>query len=241
VGSDRDHARRRTLFQPVQEQISKEKRREVIEGERVLQPINGDMAGVPLATDVLTSTSILGRRYSISSVSRRTSTERTGPPEHVDVPAAHCADLPSGFLHTRGIAAGDREVRAQLARPNAVALPMPPLAQVTSTVLPAIRRAAALFHVSLLRIVAVRGQAVALPTTGEPIMAGLIGSEPDAAALQPLAISHTPAMKISHRPPGSVWISIKLTPRTSNTGPHRMTAYRTSPQTARTRGSKWAL
>ena len=42
-------------------------------------------------------------------------------------------------------------------------------------------------------------------------------------ALKPLTISHTP-MNSSHKPPGIVWMRLRLKPITSNTDPPRMTA-----------------
>src|SRR5918994_5176294 len=65
-------------------------------------------------------------------------------------------------------------------------------------------------------------------------------SETNADGLNPLAMSHTP-MNTSHRPPGIAWIVSRLNPRTSTTDPQRMTAYPTRPQTARIRGTNFAL
>ncbi len=40
-------------MQPVEEQVGQQERSEVVEGERLLESVRGEVAGVPVATDVV--------------------------------------------------------------------------------------------------------------------------------------------------------------------------------------------
>jgi hypothetical protein len=93
--------------------------------------------GVPVPPTLLTSTSIRGRRRgprrpAAAQPTGRTGRPRTPPP--VRPPAALSSLAASSVLS----GPGRRSPGPILARPRAVALPIPPLAPVTSTVLPAI-------------------------------------------------------------------------------------------------------
>jgi len=139
VGGHGDHPRRGALLQSVEEQGGEQERRQMVEGEGALQPVGGDVAGVPVPPTWLTSTSVRGRRWRASPASRRTS-------NWADRPAANTSTGPPPAALSSPVAslvrAGSRPQIARsapiLARPRAAALPIPPLAPVTSTVLPAI-------------------------------------------------------------------------------------------------------
>src|SRR3954453_19151675 len=69
----------------------------------------------------------------------------------------------------------------------------------------------------------VADQAVALPAAGAArteVAGDAAGATGTGAALNPLAISHTP-MNSSHRPPGRTGIKPRLNPSSSNTAPPR--------------------
>src|SRR6266567_4556952 len=102
-----------------------------------------------------------------------------------------------------------------VARPRAVALPIPLMAPVTSTVVPAIGVAVNVFHT--------RGPQAAAGEATTGVVDETVRFEGAGELLNPLAISHTP-MNSSHRPPGIVWMRLRLKPITSNTDPPRMTA-----------------
>jgi hypothetical protein len=70
--------------------------------------------------------------------------DRQVPAEGVHLPAAGRADLAGRLLGTVAVPADDGDMRAHPGRPRAVALPMPAVPPVTSTVLPVIERAAGL-------------------------------------------------------------------------------------------------
>jgi hypothetical protein len=53
TGRHRDHPRRRALVEPVEEQLGEQERGEMVQRERQLEAVGGDVARVPVATDVV--------------------------------------------------------------------------------------------------------------------------------------------------------------------------------------------
>jgi hypothetical protein len=103
---------RGALLQPVEEQVGDQERREMVEGEGVLEPVSGDVPGVPVPPDVVDQHIDPGEalEYLLSQPAHL----RLGGQvrdEHVHLPAAGRADLPSGALGALLVPAGDREVR----------------------------------------------------------------------------------------------------------------------------------
>ncbi len=59
-------------LEPVEEQVSEQERREMVDGEGAPEPVSGDVPGVPVPPALLTSTSIRERLCSTSPASRCT-------------------------------------------------------------------------------------------------------------------------------------------------------------------------
>ncbi len=110
----------------------------MVEGEGALEPVSGDVPGVPVPPTLFTTTSIRDRLWSTSSASRRTSDweDRSATNTSTCPPAARISRAASSARpRSRPVIATCAPI---LARPRAVALPIPPVPPVTSTVLPVI-------------------------------------------------------------------------------------------------------
>ena len=77
-------------------------------------------------------------------------------------------------------------------------------------------------------------------TSGSVFTLELVDLGRNEEELNPLAISHTP-MNTSQRPPGSEETRPRPDPMTSDNIPKRMIAYPIRPQTAKNRGTNFAL
>ena len=113
VGGDRDHAGRGAALQPAEEQAGEQERREMVEGEGALEPVSGDMPGVPVPPGVVNQHIDPGKALE-RLVSQPPHLRLGGQvrDEHVHLPAAGRADLASRVLAAPAVPAGDREVRA---------------------------------------------------------------------------------------------------------------------------------
>ncbi len=82
------------LLQPVEEQVGEQERREMVEGEGVLESVGGDAPGLPVAADVVDEHVDPGEALEHfagqSSYLRLCGEVRD---EHVDLPASRRADL----------------------------------------------------------------------------------------------------------------------------------------------------
>ena len=113
VGGDRDHAGRCALLQPVEQQVGEQERREVVEGEGVLEPVGRDVPGVPVAADVVDQHVDPGqalrapRRPAAAPPPGTTGPRRTRPPARRRPRGSRGRGL--GAL---AVPAGDRDVRA---------------------------------------------------------------------------------------------------------------------------------
>ena len=99
--------------QPVQQQVGEQERREMVEGEGALEPVGGDVPGVPVAADVVDQHVEPGQ--ALEYLGGQPAHLRLGGEvgdEHVDLPAAGCADLAGRGLGASAVPAGDRQVRA---------------------------------------------------------------------------------------------------------------------------------
>jgi hypothetical protein len=113
VGGDGDHPGRGAVPQPVQEQVGEQERREMVECERALEPVGGDVPAVPVSADVIDQHIEPGEALE----------DRTGQSpdldlggqvrdEDVDVPLAGGTDLGGRVLGASSVPAGDRQVGA---------------------------------------------------------------------------------------------------------------------------------
>jgi hypothetical protein len=111
----------------------------MIDGEGSLQPVGGGVPGVPVPADVVDQhiDPRKGLEYLLGQPSYLCLGGQVGD-EHVDLPTAGCADLPRRVLGAPSVATGDRQARTHRGQAQSGALPMPAVAPVTSTVLPAI-------------------------------------------------------------------------------------------------------
>ena len=181
--------------QPVEEQVGKQEWRKVVEGERALEPVYGDVPGVPVAADVVdqhidaAKGSAAAPRPAVAPPTGRTGPRRTRPPDRLR------RDLVGRVpVRTRSLPVIAR-LLPHPGEARAVARPMPLVAPVIKTVLPVI---------GPLKICSMFGkdQAGALPTRGDSVMGlvdELVGSE-GTGRTKPLAINHTP-MNSSHSHP----------------------------------------
>jgi len=109
-----DDARRGVLGQPVQEQVGQQERREVVQREGVLEPVSGDVPGVPVAADVVHQHVELGEPVKdLVGKSAHLSLSREVRDEDVDLCGAHGTDLSGSSLGAGAVPAGDRRARAQ--------------------------------------------------------------------------------------------------------------------------------
>ena len=126
-------------FKSVEEQVGEQERRQMAEGDGALQPAGGDMAGCSSTPDV--ADQHLDPRKALEDLA--------GQPPHLQLGGRSAANTSTGPLPSAlsspaasSVLSGSRPQIARsapiLAGPRAVALPIPPLAPVTSTVLPAI-------------------------------------------------------------------------------------------------------
>ena len=100
------------FVKPVEEQVGEQERREMVEGEGVLEPVGGDVPGVPVAADVVDQHIDPGE--ALEHLGSQPPHLRLGGEvrdEHVHVAAAGGADLASRVLGALAVPAGDREVR----------------------------------------------------------------------------------------------------------------------------------
>ena len=138
VGGDGDHPAG-ALSEPVEQQVGQQERGEVVEREGALEAVGGDVPGVPVPADVVDQHVDPGRPCEhLLRASRRTSAWE----DMSATKTSTCAPWPRGSRarcpRRVAVPAGDRDPGAEPARPIAVALPMPPVAPVTTTVLPVI-------------------------------------------------------------------------------------------------------
>ena len=113
VGGDRDHAGRGAVVQPVQEQAGEQERREMVDGEGALEPVRGDIPGVPVPPGVVEEHIDPGK--ALEYFARQPPHLRLGgqvSDEHLHRPAAGRADVASRGLGAAAVPAGDRQVRA---------------------------------------------------------------------------------------------------------------------------------
>src|SRR6266540_1538634 len=112
VGGDRDHAGWGALVQPVEEEIGEQERRQMVEGEGALEPVSGDVPGVPVPPDVVDQHIDPGEalEYLVSQPPHLRLAGQVRD-EHVHLPAAGCADLASRALGAPAVPASDRQVR----------------------------------------------------------------------------------------------------------------------------------
>jgi hypothetical protein len=119
VRGDSNHASRRALLQSVQEQAGQQERREMVEGECALEPVSGDVPGVPVAAGVIDQHIYPGQALE----------DLPGQPpypglggqvrdEHVHLLSAGGADLAGGSFGAFSVPASDRKVRAQSSQPR---------------------------------------------------------------------------------------------------------------------------
>ena len=73
VGRDHDHPSPAARLEPAEDQVREQERREVVDGERPLDPVGVTWRVCQYPPTLLTRTSIRGRRSSASVASRRTS------------------------------------------------------------------------------------------------------------------------------------------------------------------------
>ena len=139
MDDDRDHAGRGALLQPVEQQVREQERREVVEGEGALEPVGGEVPGVPVPPDVVDQH--VDPRQALEHLVGQPAhlgLRRQVRDEHVHLPppaARISRAAPSVRSRSRPVIATCAPIAA---RPSAVALPMPPVPPVTRTVLPAI-------------------------------------------------------------------------------------------------------
>ena len=84
----------------------------MVQGERALQPVGGDVPRVPVPTDVVHQHIELGQAVEdLVGQSPHLRLRRQVRDEHVHRPAAGCADLASRVLGALAVPAGDRHMR----------------------------------------------------------------------------------------------------------------------------------
>jgi len=86
----------------------------VVEGEGALEPVSGDVPGVPVAAGVVDEH--VNPRQALEDLTGQSPYLGLGGQvcdEHVHLPAASRADLAGGSFGALPVPAGDREVRAQ--------------------------------------------------------------------------------------------------------------------------------
>ena len=99
VGGDRDHPGRGALLEPVEEQVGEQERREMVEREGALEPVSGDVPGVPVPADVVDQHIDPGKV--LEHLAGQPPHLRLGGQvrdEHVHLPAAGRADLAGRVL-----------------------------------------------------------------------------------------------------------------------------------------------
>jgi len=113
VGGDRDHTGRGALLEPAEEQVGEQERREMVDSEGALEPVGGDMPGVPVPADVIDQ--YIDPGQALQYLAGQPPHLRLGGQvrdEHVHLAGAGGADLASRVLGAPAVPAGDREVRA---------------------------------------------------------------------------------------------------------------------------------
>ena len=111
----------------------------MVECEGALQPVRSEVAGVPVATDIVDQH--VDPRQALEDLADQTPHLRLRGQvrdEHVHAPAAGRADLPGRGLGVPAVSADDGDLAPNAASPRAVARPMPDVAPVTRTVWPVI-------------------------------------------------------------------------------------------------------
>jgi hypothetical protein len=113
VGGDGDHAGRGARPQPVEEQVGEQERREVVEGEGVLESVGGDMPGVPVPAGVVDQHVDPGEaaEYLVGQAPHLGLGGQVGH-ERVDLTTGGRAELAGRCLRAPPVAARDRDVRA---------------------------------------------------------------------------------------------------------------------------------
>jgi hypothetical protein len=112
------------VFQPVEEQVGEQERREMVDREGAFEPVRGDVPGVPVPADIVDQHIDPGEALQhLPSQPPHLRLGRQIRDEHVHLPAAGCPDLASRGVDAAGIPASDRQVRthhgqAQRGRPT---------------------------------------------------------------------------------------------------------------------------
>jgi hypothetical protein len=111
VGRNRDHSGRRAVPQPVEEQVSEEERRKVVNGEGAFEAVGGDMPGVPVPAHVVDQHIDSGKALKYL-VGQPPHLSLDGQVSDQDVyrPAARDTDLSSRALGPLAVSADDREM-----------------------------------------------------------------------------------------------------------------------------------
>ena len=113
VGGDRDHAGGGALLQPLDEQAGEQERGQVVHGEGVLETVDGDPPGVPVAPDVVDQH--VDPRQSVSDLVSQAPYLGLGGQirdEGQHLAAVGAPDVPRGGVGARGVAAGDGDACA---------------------------------------------------------------------------------------------------------------------------------
>jgi hypothetical protein len=127
------------LLEPFEEKVGEEERGEVVDGEGPLESVGGDVAGIPVAADVVDQDVNAGSCSSASAASRRTSDWVDSSATKTSTVAPVAERISAAVCCARAACLPVIATFAPiLASPRAVALPIPPVPPVISTVLPVI-------------------------------------------------------------------------------------------------------
>ncbi len=182
----------------------------------VLEAVGGDVPRIPVPADVVDQ-HVDPRKlleYLCSKPPHLRLRREVGN-EHVHLLTTSCANLASRAHGTLRVTPGDRQVRAHGRETKSGRLADPAGGSGDQHCRAGHRCAVNVFHA--------RGPQAAAGEATTGVVDETVRFEGAGELLNPLAISHTP-MNSSHRPPGIVWMRLRLKPITSNTDPPRMTA-----------------
>ncbi len=108
----------------------------MVQGEGVLDPVCCCVAGVPVSAGIVDQGIDAGEGEQLVREAPYLGLGGQVGDEGVHFSAACQTDRPGGFFRAFGVAADDCQLCPRRARPWTVALPMPPVAPVTTAVLP---------------------------------------------------------------------------------------------------------
>ena len=113
VGGDGDHTGLGTPLEPVQKEVGQQERRQMVDRKGAFQSVDGDVAGVPVATDVVDQhVDPRQNRKHLAGQPPHLRLRGQVRDEHLDLDPSRCADLAGRILGAKAVPAGYGDVSA---------------------------------------------------------------------------------------------------------------------------------